>query len=74
MLSSSTGAERDEWSGACEAAWPADFASAHSSIPSELVTETLRMSLERSPTIRPMPAVELEAARTKAAELRARVQ
>jgi len=37
----------------------ADFTSDYESVPGELVTETLRMSLERSPTIRPMPPVEL---------------
>ena len=37
----------------------ADFETESSSVPSELVTETLRMSLERSPTIRPLPTVEL---------------
>lgn len=38
----------------------AEFASSHPSVPGELVTETLRMSLERSPTIRPLPPVELQ--------------
>ncbi len=37
----------------------ADFDSDASSASSELVTETLRMSLERSPTIRPLPTIEL---------------
>lgn len=37
----------------------ADFVSDVPAVPGQLVTETLRLSLERSPTIRPMPPVEL---------------
>ncbi len=37
----------------------ADFQSENPSVSGELVTETLRLSLERSPTIRPLPPIEL---------------